>query len=481
MFTNDQFRINLSLISHTNVGKTTLTRTLLMDDVGSVDDRAHVTEKSEPYILARDNQGCELIIWDTPGFGDSVRLAKRLEQRENPLGWFLSEVWDRYANRAFWLNQKAIRHVRDITDVVLYLIDARADAEEAAYLDAELRVLSWMEKPVIVLLNQMGEPLPEEEARQVERWKGYFSAHPVVRDVLPMDAFARCWVQETALFEVIGRVLPKELAAPFESLRENWTRGRRAIYARSLDAMGQHLGRLLHASETAKAPGLRERVKQLGSQLGLLKEETAGIEDAQTALSTKAADDLITLTDRLIKTNGLKGRASSKTILKRMKTDWRTSSGQDLGKTTAIGATVGAATTGLAVDVMTGGLSLGLGTIIGGIIGAIGGAGMAQVYYAKQNPEGIEISWSDEAMNGFLLETVLLYLAVAHFGRGRGEWVRAESPEHWKTLVLEEIKERPVDWNELREGDPDGVVGRLVQTCDVIMRAVFRKLYGLQP
>ena len=47
MFTNDQFRINLSLISHTNVGKTTLTRTLLMDDVGSVDDRAHVTEKSE--------------------------------------------------------------------------------------------------------------------------------------------------------------------------------------------------------------------------------------------------------------------------------------------------------------------------------------------------------------------------------------------------------------------------------------------------
>ncbi|MEO7007994.1 MAG: GTPase, partial [Caldimonas sp.] len=36
--------ISLSLVSHTNVGKTTLARTLLGRDVGQVRDVPHVTE-----------------------------------------------------------------------------------------------------------------------------------------------------------------------------------------------------------------------------------------------------------------------------------------------------------------------------------------------------------------------------------------------------------------------------------------------------
>ena len=71
MSDHDQFRIHLSLVSHTNIGKTTLARTLLMRDVGEVADRAHVTETTDDYVLARDSAGCELVLWDTPGFGNS--------------------------------------------------------------------------------------------------------------------------------------------------------------------------------------------------------------------------------------------------------------------------------------------------------------------------------------------------------------------------------------------------------------------------
>ena len=111
MSDHDQFRIHLSLVSHTNIGKTTLARTLLMRDVGEVADRAHVTETTDDYVLARDSAGCELVLWDTPGFGNSVALAKRLAGRSNPIGWFLSEIWDRMTNKAFWLNQRAIKHL----------------------------------------------------------------------------------------------------------------------------------------------------------------------------------------------------------------------------------------------------------------------------------------------------------------------------------------------------------------------------------
>ena len=66
----DSLRIHLSLVSHTNIGKTTLARTLLMRDVGEIADRAHVTETTDDYLLARGQDGSELILWDTPGFGN---------------------------------------------------------------------------------------------------------------------------------------------------------------------------------------------------------------------------------------------------------------------------------------------------------------------------------------------------------------------------------------------------------------------------
>ncbi|MET0218099.1 MAG: GTPase domain-containing protein, partial [Burkholderiales bacterium] len=104
--------VELSLVSHTNAGKTTLARTLLGHDVGEVRDEPHVTAVAEPHVMIEDAQGDLLRLWDTPGFGDSARLAKRLRQQGNPIGWFLSEVWDRWRDRPFWSSQQAIKNVR---------------------------------------------------------------------------------------------------------------------------------------------------------------------------------------------------------------------------------------------------------------------------------------------------------------------------------------------------------------------------------
>ena len=43
--------VNLSLVSHTNVGKTSLMRTLLRRDIGEVADRPNVTEAAEGHAL----------------------------------------------------------------------------------------------------------------------------------------------------------------------------------------------------------------------------------------------------------------------------------------------------------------------------------------------------------------------------------------------------------------------------------------------
>ena len=93
--------IDLSLISHTNIGKTTLARTLLRREVGDIRDSAHVTDAATAYTLIDSPAGDTLRLWDTPGFGDSARLLRRLEKGANPIGWFLTQAWDRYTDRPF--------------------------------------------------------------------------------------------------------------------------------------------------------------------------------------------------------------------------------------------------------------------------------------------------------------------------------------------------------------------------------------------
>ena len=88
--------IALSLVSHTNVGKTTLARTLLGRDIGEVRDAPHVTEFADAFTLLETPTGETLQLWDTPGFGDSLRLLRRMRHATQPLGWFLSAVWDRW-------------------------------------------------------------------------------------------------------------------------------------------------------------------------------------------------------------------------------------------------------------------------------------------------------------------------------------------------------------------------------------------------
>lgn len=415
-----------------------MARTLLGRDIGEVADRAHVTETTDDYVLARTPEGCELILWDTPGFGNSVALAKRLEGRANPVGWFLSEVWDRVANKSLWLNQKALKHVKETSSVVLYLVNATELPDSAPYVSAEMRILEWIGKPVIVLLNQMGEPkAPEAEQADVDRWKDAMSAYPIVSSVLPMDAFARCWVQEFALFDAIAKALPEELHASFDALREVWSRKRRAAYNASIQALAHYLEKLANDREVTESVSIKNQLRFLGKRLGLFKNETNNdpISAAQTALAARAADEFCVLTGKLIGINSLKGKGIKKEILQQMQSNWKITRSVPVTPAAMAGALSSGVAGGLTTDFASGGISMGLGTLVGSFIGALGGIGLAVAYNHKKRVDGILITWSDIALKNFFREAVILYLAVSHFGRGRGTWLLGEVPEYWLKIL----------------------------------------------
>jgi hypothetical protein len=424
--------IALSLISHTNTGKTTLARTLLRRDVGEVRDAPHVTVESAAYPLIDTADDDHLVLWDTPGFGNSARLAQRLQQQGNPVGWFLAQVWDRFRDRSFWLTQQAVRNVRDRADAVLYLVNAAEAPGDAGYLAPELTVLEWIGKPVVVLLNQTGPPSAAEGVEEA-RWREALRAWPQVSAVIALDAFARCWIHEVALFDVVANVLPEGKRDAFARLAAAWNARRIAQFDAAMAALAVPLA---HAAGDRVLLPADPLMMRIGRSLGLARSPSdhAGV-SAEREMAARVVSDLRACTDRLIAVHELEGRAAAD-VLARVDGDVRRETPLDEAKSAMMGGLVTGALTGLTADLAAGGLTLGGGMLAGAVLGALGGAGVARGMNVARDKNATTLRWDDVFLDALVVDVMLRYLAVAHYGRGRGEWREREYPAFWREAVM---------------------------------------------
>lgn len=431
--------IEITLISHTNAGKTTLARTLLGRDIGEVKDAPHVTEIAEAHTLLQTEAEDLLRLWDTPGFGDSARLVQRLRLADNPIGWLLREVWDRYRDRPFWCSQQAVRAARENSDVLLYLVNAAEDPRDAGYVGFEAQVLRWIGKPIIVLLNQMGPPRPatEEHAEQ-ERWRTHLQSLGLDTEVLALDAFARCWVQERVLLDAVGRHVPDTKRAAYARLVTTWTVRNIERFDASMRVLAEQLAQAVTDREPVKLPSTSTMQKLMHS-VGIRRDEQkAAHESAMKTLATRLDAGSRAATDRLIALHGLDGQAAL-TVLERMRNNFATQERMDETRTALWGSVITGALTGLKADVAAGGLTLGAGMLVGGVIGGLAGAGVARGFNRLAGADHPDVSWSPEFLDGMARSSVLRYLAVAHFGRGRGRYVEGESPAFWRVEVEQQF------------------------------------------
>jgi GTPase SAR1 family protein len=148
--------IKLAVVGHTNVGKTSLLRTLTGDvSFGEVSHRPSTTRHVEGARLSVDGEAL-VELYDTPGLEDAIALLDYLERLDRPgerldgparLARFLegSEARQRFEQEA-----KVMRQLLD-SDAGLYVIDAR-EPVLAKYRD-ELAVLASCGKPLLPVLN----------------------------------------------------------------------------------------------------------------------------------------------------------------------------------------------------------------------------------------------------------------------------------------------------------------------------------------
>lgn len=197
--------LRLAVVGHTNVGKTSLLRTLLRDaGFGEVSHRPSTTRHVEGARLSVNGEAL-LELYDTPGLEDAIALLDHLEQLERPgerldgPARTLRFLDGTEARQRFEQEAKVLRQLM-ASDAGLYVIDAR-EPVLAKYRD-ELAVLAGCGKPLLPVLN-----FSANEQRRETEWRealARLGLHALVRfDTVapPLDGERRLYESLALLIE----------------------------------------------------------------------------------------------------------------------------------------------------------------------------------------------------------------------------------------------------------------------------------------
>ena len=208
--------IRVAVVGQTNVGKTSLVRTLTRrTDVGPISDRPKTTRavSQQPIYWDRERTHTVGVLHDTPGFTNAPLLHQRIYGNSGP-------GFDADAERIIELlraelvaagddetrddleQDVAIFEAISHCQVVLYVIDVGEDPEEAKY-KLQLEVLARTGKPCLGVFNFQTDHVSRDNRPE---WLDVCRKRNVTH-FCDYDAFHRSLAQEQGLLERIGTQL----------------------------------------------------------------------------------------------------------------------------------------------------------------------------------------------------------------------------------------------------------------------------------
>lgn len=431
--------LKLAVVGHTNVGKTSLLRTLTRDiGFGEVSHRPSTTRHVEGARLSVDGEAL-LELYDTPGLEDAIALLEHLERLDRPgerldgparIARFLDGA---EARQRFEQEAKVLRQLLG-SAAGLYVIDAR-EPVLAKYRD-ELEVLAACGRPLLPVLNFVARAGTRENA-----WRaalGRLGLHAMVRfDTVapPQDGERRLYESLALLLEPARPQLERLIQSHEAQAATRLEGGRRLIAELLLDVAACR--RSVEAQAEPEQEAIRElheavRQREQRCVEALLRLYAFRPEDAAAAdlplAGGRWGDDLFN--PETLKQLGVK-----------------------IGGGMAAGAAAGAG-----VDLLVGGLTLGAAALLGALAG--GGAQTARHYgnrlLGKLRGER-ELSVDDAVLRLLALRQRQLLAALAARGHAAQQAIRLDTPQErsWREDRLPEplhkARAHP-EWSSLNPG-----------------------------
>ena len=90
------------------------------------------------------------------------------------------------------------------------------------------------------------------------------------------------------------------------------------------------------------------------------------------------------------------------------------------------------------------------------------------------------LRWEEAFLDGLVTSALLRYLAIAHWGRGRGRWTQGEYAPFWRDLVVQSVVENQdrlaAIWSRRGEGE-DAVQRELEELLERMALGLLDRLY----
>ncbi|RTE87188.1 MULTISPECIES: DUF3482 domain-containing protein [Gammaproteobacteria] len=339
--------VDICVVGHTNAGKTSLLRTLLRQkDFGVVAAMPSTTRD----VVGTETKApsAKTLKWhDTPGLEESRELYDVMRngtpedlKHDGPgqVNYFLQQekLVTRFSQESKVLKQLMQSHA------ALVVIDTRSSVLEKL-LD-ELSILKLSGIPLIPVLNF--STIKDDVKRWEEALRKMSIHNFVVFDTVRTPPSA-----EEELFEQLASVLPKFK----EDFKAHLEYRRQAQVSRVSES-------LLHVADLIAEVGTLYEIAEKNKQSSIQTELEKQVQSFESKYTLKILDIFgFTASDaRLAALPMMKGHWDDNVF---DPSTW-SKFGKSVAATTATGGAVG-----LSIDVMTGGLSLGLGTLIGGALG----------------------------------------------------------------------------------------------------------------
>lgn len=421
----------ISLVAHSNADKMAFLSSMLGHQLALQCEYQLVNEFQciHPLIDMKEEQ---LQLWNIPDVTESSRLVKRLRCAGKPLGWILSDVWDRWRDSQFLRTQHEVLKVKDDTDVILYLINSADKPDITTFVQHEMDLLSWIGKPVIVLIHQINTSRERNiKFAEIESWGVHLAKYTHVKCVLSIDELTQCWMQEDRLYRQVEDLLVGEKNLLMKRLRSARMREQIEILDSAAHLIAGCISRLATHFEPIPESG---KVKSVLKQMGIGKDDAVLTDAAQKELSNNLEFEVCANTNNLLKVYGFATVNISEIL---MPDTSRTDKHHhvDENATTKWGAILTSALTGLTADILSGGLTLGGGLIVGALGGALGGKGLSHLANVVRRTDRSGVQWNNVALDQVLENAIFRYLVIVHRDRGDDCLRKDISISNWPEVI----------------------------------------------
>lgn len=400
--------IEIAVVGHTNVGKTSLLRTLARQPgFGEVSDRPGTTRHVERIDLRVDGVAA-VRFYDTPGLEDAIALQHYWQSLpgsfENPVERVRAFLAGPEAHTSFEQEAKVLRKMLEV-DAGIYVIDCR-QALLPKY-RSEIAMLCACARPLMPVLNFMGAA-----GSQVQPWRDLLTGFNL-HIVMEFDAVAPFAGAEERLFSDLSVLLRERQTELHAVVRFLARQGRE----RRAAAVTLAARLLVHAAA--------QRVLVPSSRLQSLEDRRA---QATQALRRDSGEAMKACVQAVLAVYGFRLDDADVQMAHWSAGRWEDDlfnaallhdAGLKLGTGAALGAAVG-----FAADVAMAGISLGAATALGATLGGVISQGWSQIPRKLGHKwQGIEELTLEDAVLVALAQS-LLALIVALERRGHAAQAR---------------------------------------------------------